>query len=171
MSNQMGGEKQFSKDLSQSIFLFLIFSFLVLFFVLANTLGETAGKVPKLITGIGIALCIIQFSNQQIKRKIKLDSDNQEEDAPPIQAESQQGLEWYKMLFLCIAYVVCLMTVGFEISSFLFLLLVPRIMGYKNWKKTVIFSLVSTLVLYYSFTVLFKVKLPQGLILPSILRW
>jgi len=135
-----------------------IFVFLVTIFVLSLYLGKTAGAVPKLIAGTGIILCVIQFYTQGKKLRAGV------YEAVEFEGTLVQTLPWYWNLLLMVAFIICLMVLGFVVSVFLYLLLVPYLMDYKKWKVIIIFAAVTTAVLYYSFGRLFHVRLPAGLL-------
>jgi hypothetical protein len=139
-----------------------IFVFLIVIFVLSLQLGKTAGEVPKLITGVGIILCVIQFFTQVKKLRAGVYETVESEGI------TQQTLAWYWNLLLIAVFIICLMLLGFIISTFLYLLLVPYLMDYKRWKVNIVFSAVTTSVLYYSFDKFFHVRLPPGLLLSKL---
>jgi len=139
-----------------------IFVFLIVIFVLSLQLSKTAGEVPKLITGVGIILCVIQFFTQVKKLRAGVYETVESEGI------TQQTLAWYWNLLLIAVFIICLMLLGFIISTFLYLLLVPYLMDYKRWKVNIVFSAVTTSLLYYSFDKFFNVRLPPGLLLSKL---
>ena len=157
MNSKFKPEK--NKVVVDTLLLVGIFVFLVVIFVLSLQLGKTAGEVPKLITGIGIILCLIQFFTQVKKLRARVYEMVESEGT------MKQSLPWYWNLLLIIVFILCLMVLGFIVSTFLYLLLVPYLMDYKKWKVNIIFSIVTTGVLYYSFGTFFNVRLPAGLLL------
>jgi len=139
-----------------------IFVFLAVIFILSLQMGQNAGAVPKLIAGAGIVLCVIQFFTQVKKLRANVYETVESADG------MSQSLPWYWNLLLIIVFIIGLMVLGFIISTFLYLLLVPYLMDYKKWKVNIIFSIVTTVVLYYSFGTFFKVRLPVGLLLGNV---
>ena len=136
-----------------------IFVFLAVIFILSLQMGQNAGAVPRLIAGAGIVLCVIQIITQVKKLRAGVYETVESEGT------MKQSLPWYWNLLLIIVFIICLMVLGFIVSTFLYLLLVPYLMDYKKWKVNIIFSIVTTGVLYYSFGTFFKVRLPAGLLL------
>ena len=136
-----------------------IFVFLAVIFILSLQLGQNAGEVPRLIAGAGIVLCVIQLFTQVKKLRARVYETVESEGT------MKQSLPWYWNLLLIIIFIICLMVLGFIVSTFLYLLLVPYLMDYKKWKVNLIFSIVTTVVLYYSFGTFFNVRLPAGLLL------
>ena len=136
-----------------------IFVFLAVIVILSLQMGQNAGAVPRLIAGAGIVLCVIQFFTQVKKLRGRV------YEAVESEGTMKQSLPWYWNLLLIIGFIICLMVLGFIISTFLYLFLVPYLMDYKKWKVNLIFSIVTTVVLYYSFGTFFKVRLPEGLLL------
>lgn len=75
--------------------------------------------------------------------------------------------EGFKRMILSIGlltlYIFSMNTIGFIIGTFIFSLVVIRVMGYKDTMKTLIFSLVLTLGVTLIFGKVFYVSLPRGI--------
>jgi putative tricarboxylic transport membrane protein len=65
---------------------------------------------------------------------------------------------------LLVAYVVMLDGVGFLISTFILMLVIPRLLGSRRIVRDVIFSAVTSTVVYTFFNFVLKVGLPSGLL-------
>ena len=65
---------------------------------------------------------------------------------------------------MVVVFILCLMVLGFVASAFIYLLFVPYLMDHRKWKVNIVFSAVTTFVLYYSFVKIFHVRLPAGLL-------
>lgn len=144
-------------------FLLAITAVFFLVFVLSFSLSKIAGTVPKLISGIGIVLCVFVMAKNLFGKKPS------NGDAEKAESVAIQGVPVYKSLLLLIAYLVGMIILGFPISTFIFLAVLPIYLGNKNYRFNVIFSLVSTAVLYFVFVNLFYVRLPVGVLLKSLL--
>ena len=150
-----------NKVVVDTLIVAVIFVFLAVIFILSLQLGQNAGEVPRLIAGAGIVLCAIQLFTQMKKLRARVYETVESEGT------MKQSLPWYWNLLLIIVFIICLMVLGFIVSTFLYLLLVPYLMDYKKWKVNLIFSIVTTVVLYYSFGTFFNVRLPVGLLLDN----
>ena len=150
---------QMNKVVVDTLIVAGIFVFLAVIFILSLQMSQNAGAVPRLIAGAGIVLCVIQFFTQVKKLRSRV------YEAVESEGTMKQSLPWYWNLLLIIVFIICLMVLGFIISTFLYLLLVPYLMDYKKWKVNLLFSIVTTAVLYYSFGTFFNVRLPAGLLL------
>ena len=148
-----------NKVVVDTLIVAVIFVFLTVIFILSLQLEQNAGEVPRLIAGAGIILCVIQLFTQVKKLRAKV------YEVVEFQGTMKQSLPWYWNLLLIIVFIACLMVLGFIVSTFIYLFLVPYLMDYKKWKVNLIFSIVTTVVLYYSFGTFFNVRLPAGLLL------
>lgn len=148
------GKKRSSITSVNNVLLLVTFLLFILFFVNSLSLSKTAGLVPRLVTGAGIILCVVQV----ILQAGKVDDKSQEQ-------EKSQGLKWYIHLLLILLYLASLILIGFPISTFLYLAVLPALLGYKKWKVNLTFSVITTVILYYSFVNFFYVRLPEGIIL------
>ncbi len=73
-------------------------------------------------------------------------------------------MKWQVSVLLMIAYFALIYLIGFGIATFLYALAIPVLLQYKNKLVTVIFALVTAVLLVVLFGVLLYVPLPQGLI-------
>ena len=77
------------------------------------------------------------------------------------------NISWKKFFLLVaisLAYALLLNTVGYTLSSFLFLLSVLKIAGVKGWAKPLIISGICAVAFYLIFKVALGVMLPGGFI-------
>jgi hypothetical protein len=159
MSVSVKSDKRLTKTTIDIILVAAMFVFFAIIFFQALLLSKTAGLVPKLMSGVGMALCAIQMVADFRKRKLELSGEASVEEEKPAQ------LKWYYMLLILIAYIAGLYFIGFIPSALLFLLITPYIMQQKKIKLNIIVAIVATIVLYYVFVEIFYVRLPDGLIL------
>lgn len=135
--------------------------FYLLFFIMSFYLPRIAGKVPKLICGIAIILCLIVLVKELFGKKKATEA---------AETVANQGIPFHKTLLVLVAYTVALLFFGFPLSTFGVLAFVPILLGAKNNWKNMVISFLSTGVLYLVFVKLFYVRLPMGIIFESILR-
>ncbi len=133
--------------------------FFAVIFVMSFFLSKTAGMVPKLISGLGLILCIIQAV--QALRNMKAGTRQGEDDEKD---NAHEGVRWYLHLLLVALYIVCFIMFGFIVATLAYLTLVPNLLGHKKWVTNIIFAVVTTGIVYYSFVNWFYVRLPLGLL-------
>jgi len=137
---------------------FTVFLFVVLAIAFGLTFGlnPIARQIPRLIAGLGMVLAIIEIVVQvRTYRNISVKDAGERED---------KGVSWYFGLLFAAAYICLMFTVGFAITTPLFLFIIPMVLGYRKIKVVVPFSIITTAVLYYSFTYIFLLDLPDGMI-------
>ena len=71
---------------------------------------------------------------------------------------------FFLLIAISLAYALLLNTIGYTVSSFLFLLAVLKIAGVNGWKKPLIISVISAVAFYLIFKVALGVMLPAGFI-------
>ena len=134
-----------------------IFVFFALMFMMSFSFRATAAKVPLLVTAAGMFFSIIELCFL-VKGP-----------AVPDDSEPDVGLKWYYSLAILVTYLCVLMTLGFIVSTLIYLFWCPVILRYRKWMVNAIFSVVSTALLYYGFVKLFLVKLPEGFLISLLL--
>nr|MDH3163049.1 tripartite tricarboxylate transporter TctB family protein [Bacillus licheniformis] len=71
-----------------------------------------------------------------------------------------------KVMMLCVVslliYISVLEFIGFLLSTVMSLLVLPAVLGYRNWKTVAIVSLVFSKTIYFSFNYVLNIMLPQG---------
>ena len=77
------------------------------------------------------------------------------------------NISWKKFFLLVaisLAYALLLNTLGYTLSSFLFLLAVLKVAGVEGWKKPLIIAVIAAAAFYLIFKVALGVMLPKGFI-------
>ena len=69
--------------------------------------------------------------------------------------------KFFMLIFSLIAYVVMMEYIGFIIATFIFLIVTMRVMGYKNFLRSVVISVAITGGVYLLFQVGFEILLPE----------
>ncbi|MGE5604064.1 MAG: tripartite tricarboxylate transporter TctB family protein [Bacteroidota bacterium] len=137
--------------------------FYLLLFIMSFYLSRIAGKVPKLICGIALVLCLFVFIKEFFTKKPTVENAVKT-------AEANQGVPFYKTLLILIVYTLGLLILGFPLSTLILLIFWPVMLGAKASWKSVAISLLSTGVLYIVFVQLFYVRLPVGILFTSIFK-
>ncbi len=76
---------------------------------------------------------------------------------------------FFALIILLIAYVWGMEYIGFILATLLFLPVTMRMMGYRNWVKSLIISAAITLFVYLLFQVGFEILLPEPTVLEGVL--
>lgn len=133
----------------------------ILFFavvlILSFFLSHTAGSVPRLISIIGIFLSIISL----IAKPTNNNETPQSEDSG---SEASGGIPFLSSLGVMIAYFIGMIILGFTLSTFLMMVFMPVLLGYRNYKVNILTAIIVTAALYVSFVYFFYVRLPVGII-------
>ncbi len=127
-------------------------------FALTFGLNPIARQIPRLISGLGIVLALLEIV-VQVKA---LPAGAAESDEGP---SPRGGVSWYFGLALATGYICCMFLIGFLVSTSVFLFFVPVVLGYRRLTITLAFSIISTALLYCSFTYVFLLDLPAGILL------
>jgi putative tricarboxylic transport membrane protein len=135
----------------------IMFALFVLVFILSFGLGPTTSRVSKVVCLIGMVLCILEIIVQL--NGYKSPEVDKDEVLP-----KPQLIKWYYLFILLVLLYVSMNVLGFAVSSFLFLTFCPLILGYKKIKVILIYSVVTTAVLYFSFIKIFLIRLPAGIL-------
>ncbi len=129
--------------------------------IMSRMIGGNAGRVPAIMSGLGFILTVIELI-AQIRSVAK--GILKEEAGEPV-----SGLKWYYSLIVILSYIVILMLFGFIASTAIYLFVCPVLLGYRKWLVNLVFTMVSTIILYYGFVQLFMVQLPEGIIIANLL--
>lgn len=141
--------------------------------VATYSLSEIAGSVPRLISIFGIILCGISLISDISKGNKELKANNtnakkieeKKEPTPCYESpDNNQGVPFIKSFGIVISYLVAMVVFGFIVSTLAMLFFMPILLNYKKIKANIIFSVITTAVLYISFTYFLKVQLPVGVL-------
>lgn len=71
-----------------------------------------------------------------------------------------------KVMMLCVAslliYISILEFIGFLLSTVMLLIVLPVVLGYRNWTTAALVSLIFSGTIYFSFNYVLNIMLPQG---------
>lgn len=145
------------KNVVDVVFTIATIIFFALILILSFFLSHTAGSVPRLISIIGIFLSIFSLIAKPKK-------DNTPPPGEGADAGTSQGIPFLASLGLMIAYFIGMIVLGFTLSTFLMMVFMPVLLGYRNYKVNILTAIIVTAVLYVSFVYFFYVRLPVGII-------
>lgn len=154
---------QGKKDISSSIFFFVLGLFLAIQSVRLSVWGRSgpeAGFFPLvtavLMVGLSLGIMIKSFTLIRAKKKEKMLKDQERGEVSIFKVSS------YAVLMTL--YVTSIERVGFLISSTLFLILILKYVEGQRWKTTFAVWFVSIGVSYILFVYFLGVPLPRGII-------
>ncbi|MET3507192.1 tripartite tricarboxylate transporter TctB family protein [Halalkalibacter oceani] len=135
----------------------------LLFLILAITgLSSESASAPILVCALTIIVAAFAIV-EDYRKKNKPATDEGEEEAAEETGESQKPM-WF-ILALTLIYYLLIIYVGFFVSTVLFLLVIPYVYKFRNW-KLIIISTISMLVIYWGgFSWLMNVRFPSGFLL------
>lgn len=144
---------QMNRDLVFSMISLIISSILLL---IAFSYPRDSSMFPRVICITMVALSAVMLL-QALRTKHK----NFE-----ILKDSIHCFNKTSLLFLClsIAYIWCLVNIGFYVSSYCFVVCVCLLFGYKNKIVIIIWPAILGLLLYLSFTCFLNVPTPAGIL-------
>ena len=145
------------KNVVDVIFTTVTIIFFTVILILSFFLSHTAGSVPRLISIIGICLSITSL----IAKPKKDDETPPDEDSD---AGASKGMPFLYSLGLMVAYFIGMIVLGFTLSTFVMMVFMPVLLGYRNYKVNILTAIIVTAVLYVSFVSFFYVRLPVGII-------
>jgi putative tricarboxylic transport membrane protein len=117
-----------------------------------------AGFFPLMIGLLMGVLAIIALL-QSLKEKKKSPASSE-----PCAAER---FRWWNLVVIVaalVAYALTLTTVGFLINTFLFMLLLLKVIDPQNWRKSLLASLITAVVSELFFNVLLGAQIPTGIL-------
>lgn len=127
----------------------------IAFLAMTSTLGVTASRMPRVVGVVGLILCAIE-AYQQIKN-YKSETIDKEECLPEV-----KGRPAWMILLMMVAYIPVMYILGFFIASLVFLFIVPYLLGRKKLLGNLIYSVVSTVLMWVCFMKVFSLRLPTG---------
>lgn len=117
-----------------------------------------AGFWPRILAIVLIILSVLLFIETLLKEK-KASSD------APFEFKSKAMKRVYIMIGIFVIYALILYLGGFVIASLLFIPAVMYLLGERNKKKLLGASVIITGIVYFLFTILLHITLPQSVFL------
>jgi putative tricarboxylic transport membrane protein len=90
--------------------------------------------------------------------------DDTDEDKRRRYVKKEDVIILISVLAALLVYIFLLEPVGFLLSTILFLLVIPFVLGFKKKVTTVLVAFLFSSVMYYSFNYLLNITLPQGIL-------
>jgi hypothetical protein len=137
----------------------------VVFFVDTWHFRPAAAMFPRLIAGIVAALCIYQLGEN-----IWTWWAGKSPAGKKAKEQQEVAIAWYWIALAIALYLVLILVIGFNPATLVFLLVFPRLVGYRRWSVTVPVAIVLTVAVAFSFGSMLHVQLPVGL-LGSAMGW
>lgn len=151
------GKKDFSSGLCL-LFLGLFLAFQSTKLSIWGESGPEAGFFPFaiafIIIGASLLTVLRSFGSKQIT-----DNDKIVEEQKKVRPSTFKASAYAILMLL---YSISLATIGFLITSSLFLLLILKHVEKQSWKMTILIASASVLLSYLLFVYLLKVPLPKG---------
>jgi putative tricarboxylic transport membrane protein len=111
--------------------------------------------LPKGLGYLLIILAIVLFLQAK---------DDTDEDKKRRYVKKEDVVILFSVLASLLVYIFLLEPVGFLLSTILFLLVIPFVLGFKKKVTTVLVAFLFSGVMYYSFNYLLNITLPQGIL-------
>jgi hypothetical protein len=165
------------------IFLAVLILFFAIILQQSTHLSRTAGLMPKLITIVGIALCVLVLITGFLKSKVAAPQKDEKEAKIPenegdkkktgdwqemAKSNAAKGLPLYVTILISVGYLVLFTLFGFPIASIAVMLALPFFLKYRKYFIIVPVAVISSLAIYFSFVYLFHITMPVGLVFQLI---
>jgi len=147
----------------EGFLLLILGAFAASFLVLSWQLGQTAAMFPRLVAGVSLALLalalVLDFTGKTRARKKPPETKT---------ARAADAIPWPVALAVQIGYIALVVLVGFSLATLIYLAGSPLQMRYRRWGVLGAFAILLTATVVASFTYLFHVRLPEGLLWSSL---
>lgn len=138
----------------------MITIFSALFFNLTFSIGRTAGMFPRYVSGF-VLLMIVYYLVDKVIRAVR---GNQVKAKAKRPAAAKDGLSWIYSYALLIVFGLLIYTIGFGISTILYMIASPFLMKYRNLKVVIPVAVVLAAVIVFVFGKVFYIDIPQGIL-------
>jgi hypothetical protein len=157
-----------SKSIQVTEFVVLLTSlaFSILFLIDVYDAEDIAvGLLPNIVAVICILFSVSILAGN-IMRAGKANAVETVHDAAAESAAVQSTglLSWWWSYLTMAGYVLLILLIGLMWATFLYTLLIPVLMRYKNWKIIVIMSVTLTAFMHAAFSLLLQISLPTGIL-------
>jgi len=157
----MGGPRRISN--LEGFLLLILGAFAASFLVQSWELGQTAAMFPRLVAGASLALLALvtafELMGKGSARKKPLEA---------VTTRAPDAILWPVALAVQIGYIALVVLVGFSLATLIYLMGSPLQMRYRRWGVLGAFAILLTATVVASFTYLFHVRLPEGLLWSSL---
>ena len=145
-----------------------------LFFGWTYTFPETAALLPRLVSFVMICLALLYIVIKVVEAKKPQDSRQRKEKFGQEESEGRsdlnQGISWQISSLLMFGFMVLIYLLGFGPATFICGVMVPYLLGYRNYMVAVPFAAGMTAIIVLGFGKLFMIPLPVGLLWEFILK-
>ncbi|MBI2961322.1 MAG: tripartite tricarboxylate transporter TctB family protein [Betaproteobacteria bacterium] len=153
----MGGRKRIAA--LEGFLLLVLGSFALAFFVETRELGQTAALFPRLVALASLAALALALGFQFFGA-----AKARQTPAETAALETLDVVSWPLALAVQVGYVALIALLGFSLASLLYLIGAPLQMRYRRWGVLIAYGFLLTAAVAIAFTVLFHVRLPEGLL-------
>lgn len=143
----------------EGVLLVILGGFCAVFVVESRQYGDMAAFLPRLVGVASLVLLALAVA-VQVFGKAKPDARG----GPSPRERPVDAIPWPAALAAQIGYIVLLFLAGFPLATVIYLLAAPFQMRYRRWKIVVPFAVLLTAITVFSFTRLFSVRFPEGLL-------
>jgi uncharacterized membrane protein YGL010W len=147
----------------EGFLLLILGAFAASFLVLSWELGQTAAMFPRLVASVSLALLGLAIVLDFIGR-----GEARKKTPEALTPEAPDAISWPVALAVQIGYIVLVVLLGFSLATLIYLLGSPLQMRYHRWAVLGAFAILLTVAVVGSFTYLFHVRLPEGLLWSSL---
>lgn len=147
----------------EGFLLLILGGFAATFFVQSWQFGETAAMFPRLVAGASLALLVLAVAFQ-----IRGEAGARKKQIETMTARPPDAVPWSIALGIQIGYIVLVVLLGFSIATLIYLIGAPLHMRYRRWGVLGAYAVLLTATVVASFTYLFHVRLPEGLLWLSL---
>ena len=141
----------------ESLLLFILAGFAVLFLWVTRDYGATAALFPRVVAIASLGFIALDLLGQSSPRK--------KTSALAAGAEPASGsVSWTSALALQAVYIGLIYVAGFATATLAYLIACPWHLRFRNWTVIVVHGVLLTVVTVYTFHTIFHVRLPKGLL-------
>lgn len=147
----------------EGFLLFVLAGFAATFLIQSRQFGETAAMFPRLVAGVSLALLALATAFE-LRDKVRTGKKSLE----TMTTRAPGAIPWPVALAVQIAYIALVVLIGFSLATLIYLMGAPLQMRYRRWGVLGAFAILLTATVVASFTFLFHVRLPEGLLWSSL---
>lgn len=138
-------------------------AFAASFLVLSWDLGRTAALFPRLVASASLALLAFAIVSELMGNA---KARNKSREA--VSTAAADAIPWPLALTVQVGYLALVVLLGFSLATLIYLAGAPLQMRYRRWAVLVPFAILLTAAVVASFSYLFHVRLPEGLLWSSL---
>ena len=147
----------------------VIFSVAFAVMMLADTYDaeeDATGLLPNIVAVASLLFCLAILFAQFVSwksagtRTAPTTSENAGESA----FEAGEGLQWWWSYLAMLGYFALILLIGLLWATLAYVLIVPYLMNYTNWKVIILTSAAGMISLYATFYFILRMNMPAGIL-------